>query len=213
VALSDEQRLADGAQVVPAHPQPDRLTLVAFGPGVLRQLDTIAVPTSVIGPPGSVAITPDGRFSLVTDARRIDPADPTRIVPSGTVSLISLVLGLRPIAAIEVGAGASGVAIDPTGRFALVASRSADSVSLLSLANGGLHLVATLNLPAGSSPAQPIFIDGGRRALVTRDHDHLVSVLAIAPTGLRLLPDPVVAGLRPYALTSAGGRYAETWTA
>ena len=38
----------------------------------------IPVPTSVVGPPFSVAITPDESLALVTSAMQIDPADSTR---------------------------------------------------------------------------------------------------------------------------------------
>lgn len=210
VALSDEQRLADGAQVVPADPQPDRVTTVEFGPGILRRMATAEVPTSVIGPPDSAAVTPDRRFALVTDARRIDPADRTRIIPSGTVTMVALGPELRSVAAVEMGAGASGVAIDPTGRYALVANRSAGTVALLAIGDGTLRLLDTVSMGAGSSPAQPVFFAGGTRALVTRDGDHRVSVLTIADGRLRLRPDTVVAGLRPYGMSARGGRYAVT---
>jgi len=212
VALSDEQRLDDGAQVVPAHPQPDRVATVAFGPGELRRLATIEAPTSVIGPPGSVAVTPDGRHALVTDARTIDPADPTRIVPSDAVTLIALTPTPHIVATVHVGAGASGVTIDPSGRTALVASRSANSVALLALDGDTVRLIDTVSTGPGSSPAQPAFFDAGRRALVTRDGDHRVSILSVADGHLRTMPETIVAGLRPYALSAAGGRYAVTAT-
>lgn len=208
VALSDEQRLADGVQMVPAAPQPDRVAIVAFGVGELRRIATVEAPTSVIGPPGSVAVTPDGRHALVTDARRIDPADPTRIVPSDGVSLIALAPEPHVVATVHVGAGASGVAIDPSGHFALVASRAAASVALLALDRDTLRVLDTLSMNPGSSPAEPAFFDGGRRALVTRDGDHRVSILSLANGHLQLMPDAIIAGLRPYALNSAGGRYA-----
>ncbi|MET0309220.1 MAG: hypothetical protein ABW023_10985 [Sphingomonas sp.] len=207
VALSDEQRLTDGEQVVPAHPQPDRVALVEFGPGILRRLATVDVPTSVIGPPGSVAVTPDRRFAIVTDARRIDPADAARIIPSGTVSLLALGAQPRVVARVELGGGASGVAIDASGRYALVASRSADTVSLLTIDGGKLRLLDTISTGAGSSPAQPAFFDA-THALVTRDRDHRVSILEISKGHLRSMPETIVAGLRPYALSAAGGCYA-----
>jgi DNA-binding beta-propeller fold protein YncE len=212
VALSDEQRLDDGTQVVPAHPQPDRVAVVAFGPGELRRVATIAAPASVIGPPGSVAVTPDGRHALVTDARRIDPADSTRIVPSDIVTLIALMPAPHVVATLHVGAGASGVAIDPSGRLALVASRAGNSVSLLALDGDTMRLADTLPVGPGTSPAQPAFFDAGRRALVTRDGDHRVSILSVADGHLRMMPDTIVAGLRPYALSAAGGHYAATAT-
>jgi DNA-binding beta-propeller fold protein YncE len=204
IALSDEQRLADGLQIVPAHPQPDRVTTVAFGAGELRRLATIEAPTSVIGPPGSAAVTPDGRHALVTDARRIDPANPSRIVPNDAVSLIALCPTPHLVATVHVGAGASGVAIDPSGRFALVASRAAGSVALLALDGDTAQRIDTVSIGSESSPAQPVFFDDGRRALVTRDGDHRVSILSVLDGHLHVMPETIIAGLRPYALSAAG---------
>ena len=39
------------------------------------------VPGSVVGPPLSVAITPDESLALVASSSKIDPADPTKLVP------------------------------------------------------------------------------------------------------------------------------------
>jgi DNA-binding beta-propeller fold protein YncE len=207
VSVGDgKQVLDDGNQVVPAHPAPDRLSLIDLS-GAPRIVSEILVPASVIGPPGSVAITPDGRFAIVTCARIVDPADPTKIIPDDRVSLVDLqARPLRLVATLRAGAGASGVAIDPSGRHVLVANRAEGSVSLFILAGGTLRLAQTLRIgDAASSPAQPVFFAKGRRALVSRDGDHQLSTLRIDGDRMTLEPGSTRGGLRPYGLSAAPG--------
>lgn len=209
VSVQDgKQVLADGTQIVPGRPGEDDAVLVDFTGTAPRTVARIAVPASVIGPPRSVALTPDGRFAIVTSARRISGTDAAAIVPDDRVTLLDL-SGPAPgvVQTLHAGSGASGVAIDPAGRIALVANRSAGSVTMFAIEGGRLRPVTTLAVgePA-SSPAQPLFFDGGRRALVSRDGDHRIAMLAIEGETLRLLPDTLAPGLRPYGIDTAGTR-------
>jgi DNA-binding beta-propeller fold protein YncE len=205
-ANDGKQVLDDGAQVVPADPLPDSVSLIDLSVSPPRIVGEVAVPTSVIGPPSSVAVTPDGSFALVTSARRIDPANPAAIVPDDVVSVIDL-KALKVTATLRAGAGASGVSINRAGTLALVANRSEGTVSVFTLAGG----VAT---PAGkvkvgdpdSSPAMVIFFDGDRRALVSRDHDHRIVQLSIEGANVTLTPVGLAAGLRPYQIDTDGPR-------
>src|SRR4051812_43846966 len=177
VSVGDgKQVLDDGVQRVPARPAPDMLSLIDLS-GPPRIVSEVAIPASVIGPPGSVAVTPDGRLALVPPARRIDPADASKVVPDDILSVVDL--SSRPVrllATLHSGAGASGVAIDPSGTHALVANRAEGSVSLFTIEPGGVRLAHKLAIgDASSSPAQPIFFANGRRALVSRDGDHQLS--------------------------------------
>jgi hypothetical protein len=80
-------------------------------------------------------------------------------------------------------------------------------VSLFAFDRGRLTLRQTIAVGApDSSPAQPLFFDGDRRALVTRDGDSKLALLALDGDRMRLLPDTLAAGLRPYAIDSAGPR-------
>ena len=207
VSVGDgKQMLVDGAQVVPARPAPDMLSLIDLA-GAPRIVAEIPVPASVIGPPSSVAVTPDGRFALVSSARRIDPADPTRIIPDDRLTMIDL--ESRPVsvvATLRAGAGASGIAIDPAGRHALVANRAEGSVSLFVIDGDRLRLTDTLAIgDSAASPAQPIFFAHGSRALVSRDGDHLLSTLRIIGDRLEIEPGGARSGLRPYGLSAAAG--------
>ncbi len=205
-ANDGKQVLDDGAQVVPAHPRPDSVSLIDLSASPPRIVGEVAAPTSVIGPPSSVAVAPDGSFALVTSARKIDPADPTRIVPDDVISVIDLKTR-KVTATLHAGAGASGVSINRAGTLTLVANRAEGTVSVFTLAGG----VAT---PAGkvtvgapdSSPAMVIFFDGDRRALVSRDHDHRIVQLAVDGATVTLTPVSLAAGLRPYQIDTDGPR-------
>ncbi len=205
-ANDGKQVLADGDQVVPAHPIADSVSVIDFSVSPPRVIGQIAAPTSVIGPPSSVAVAPDGSFALVTAARKLAPGDPTAIAPDDVVSVIDLKT-LTVTATLHAGAGASGVSINQAGTLALVANRAEGTLSVFTLAAG----VAT---PAGkikigdpdSSPAMPIFFDGDRRALVSRDHDHRIVQLAINGSMVTVTPVTLAAGLRPYQIDTDGPR-------
>jgi len=205
-ANDGKQVLDDGAQVVPAHPRPDSVSLIDLSASPPRIVGEVAAPTSVIGPPSSVAVAPDGSFALVTSARRIDPADPTRIVPDDVVSVIDLKT-LKVTATLHAGAGASGVSINRAGTLALVANRSEGTVSVFTLSGGVVAPAGKVKVgDPDSSPAMPIFFDGDRRALVSRDHDHRIVQLAVDGAKVTLTSVSLAAGLRPYQIDTDGPR-------
>jgi DNA-binding beta-propeller fold protein YncE len=204
-ANDGKQVLADGRQVVPAPLVPDSVSILDFGGGKLRVVATVAAPASVIGPPRSVAITPDGAYAIVTCARRVR-ADGKDIEPDDRVTVIDLKTA-KVVSSLHAGAGASGVAIDPGGRRVLIANRAAGTLSLFDFSRGTLTPIATVAIGgAGSSPAQPLFFAGGTRALVTRDGDHRISMVAVGDGGLTVSDATIAAGLRPYAIDATGSR-------
>ncbi len=203
-ANDGKQVMVDGVQSVPAHPVADSVSILRLDRGGLHLVKTLPAATSVIGPPRSVAITPDGRLAIVTAARRVTASDPTKIEPDDQVTLIDLRKG-RILSVVHAGAGASGVAIDPSGTRALVANRAAGTLSLFAIRAETLQLLATVTLgPPESSPAQPIYFAHGKRALVTRDGDNRISVLAIDGDTITILPRAIATSLRPYAIDTTG---------
>lgn len=199
VSANDGKQVLDrGQQVVPATPKPDTVSIMDWRNGTLRIKANVAVPTSVIGPPRSVLVTPDGRYAIVTAARRLSPGRAT-IDWDDAISVVDIARA-RVISTIHDRAGASGIAIDRSGTRVLVANRADGSVSLFGFETGVLRLKAVLELGHGSSPAQPAFFDGDRRALVTRDGDHRVTILTVSGETLRAEPVWLAAGLRPYAI-------------
>ena len=60
--------LVDGVNTVPASPAADSVTIIDLNSTPPKVVGEIAVPTSVVGPPSSVAIARDETFALVTAA-------------------------------------------------------------------------------------------------------------------------------------------------
>jgi DNA-binding beta-propeller fold protein YncE len=191
--------LKDGVNAVPATPLPDSALVLDLSGKFPRRIGEVPVPTSAIGPPQSVAISPDGSFALVTAATKLDPADASKVVPDDRVSVIDL-KSLSVVQTLEAGAGASGVSIDRQGTLALVANRSEDTLSVFAIDGGRLTAMGKVYFAEESSPSLAVFTPDGRRALLTRDGDSRISVLAVAGTKVTDTGYAIFAGLRPYAL-------------
>lgn len=87
----------------------DTLAVIELAGGHLRVVEQIEVPTSLVGPPGSIAIAPNHRLALVSAATRRDPVNETKVVPYDLVSVVSLDpsggTSPRVIASLHTGAG------------------------------------------------------------------------------------------------------------
>ena len=205
-ANDGKQILIDGVQAVPLHPAADTVTVFTLRDSKPRILAMLAAPSSVIGPPCSVAVSPDRRYAIVTAAKKV-AADPAQIAPDDRVTVIALTGQPHVVQSTRAGAGASGVAFSPDGRHVLVANRADGTVSLFRFEDGALMLVDTLDLGnANAAPASTVFLADGKRALLTRDGDNQVSLLTIDKDRLLLDPRPVLATPRPYEITSGRAR-------
>lgn len=204
VSVNDNKMVLDNgvAKVVPNAP-PDTLALIDMKTMPPRLLDEIEVPGSVVGPPLSVAVAPDESIALVTSAVKVSPAEPTKTVPDNRMSVIDLtVRPPRIIATLTTGASPAGVSINRAGTLALVANRGDCTVSVFTIAGKTVTSAGTVAL--GGAPdcgASHVAISpDGRRALVTRDNDHKISVLAIDGTKVEPTQRDMNAGLRPYGI-------------
>ena len=199
--------LVDGVTTVARNPAPDTITLLDIGAVPMRILGEVSAPTSVIGPPSSVAITPDGTLALVTASMKVDPADPTRTIPDDTVTVVGLTQAPVVLATLHAGPGANGVAINPAGTLALVANRHAGSVSVFAIKGQAVTPAGTVDLGAPECwPSGVVFARDGRRAFVTRNTDSLVSILAIDGGTVRYDKVDFATSLKPYGIeiTPAG---------
>lgn len=194
--------LADGKPVV--RDAADTLAVIELVGGRLRVAHQVAMPTSLVGPPSSIAIAPGGRLALVSASTRRDPADPAKVAVFDLVSVVALDpsggAAPRVVGSVRTGAGASGISINRAGTLALVANRVEGTVSVLSIEGEQVQVVGSLKLGDKSGPAHVAFTPDGRRALVSRDGDHRVSLLEIDGRSVTLDPRPLSAGLRPYGL-------------
>ena len=131
--------LENGVGIVRKQPLPDTVSVIDFTDGALKLLGEVAAPASVVGPPPSVAIAPDGAFALVTGAMKLDPTDATKTVPDDKLSVIDLKsTPPKVLATLQAGAGAAGVSINRAGTLALVANRSEGTVSIFTISGSTL---------------------------------------------------------------------------
>jgi DNA-binding beta-propeller fold protein YncE len=203
--------LDNGAVKVRANAAPDFVTVLDIGVSPPKVIATVEVPTSIVGPPFSVTMNREQTFALVTAATRIDPADPTKTVVDNKLSVIDLeAKPPRVIATLEAGAGASGVSINRAGTLALVANRNEGTVSVFTIAGKTLTPAGKVKLgDEKSGPCHVAFTPDGARAIVTRDGDHVLSMLAIEGSTVTHAKRDFGAGIRPYGVeVSPDGAYA-----
>jgi DNA-binding beta-propeller fold protein YncE len=191
--------LIDGVNSVPANPPRDSVMLIDLNAKPPKVVAELEVPTSVIGPPLSVAVARDESFALVTAA---SPADPKKTALDDKVSVIDLKASPPKVSAqVQAGKGAAGVSINRAGTLALVANRSEGTVSVFSIAGHTLTPVGKVSLGDDKSgPSHVAITPDGKTALVTRDGDSKISVLSIDGTKVEYTKRDISAGLRPYGL-------------
>jgi DNA-binding beta-propeller fold protein YncE len=189
--------LADG--VIKTVPGEDTLSLIELEDGRLRLVAETPVPNSLIGPPTSVAVTPDGRLALVTAGYRRDPGDATKTVTNDQISAVDLTS--RPprlIGSVTVGKAPAGISISGDGSRALVANHDDGTVSLLTIDTDGVVAIGSFGLgDSKSGPMHAAFLKDGRQALVSRDGDHRVSVLTVEETQVSVTGRDIYPGQRP----------------
>ena len=195
--------LVNGVGMVADNPQPETVAIIDLSAKPPKVIAEVKAPTSVVGPPQSVAVSRDESFALVTGAMKVDPADPKKVTPDNKLSVIDL--KAKPAAVIqtlEAGLGATGVSINPTGTLALVANRSEGTLSVFTIAGNKLTAAGKIQLgDAKSGPSHVAFMPDGKTALATRDGDHRISVLSVDGNKVEDTKKFMVAGFRPYSIS------------
>lgn len=194
-----------------ANPPPDTVSvydLSSFPPRFVGELNAGA---TVAGPPQTVAVAPDESIALVTSGQRIDPADPSKMINHDILNVIDL--QARPpriIQTLTLGAGASGVSFNASGKLALVANRGEGTVSVLAINGKEVRAVDKVSVgKADSLPSHVAFAANDTIALVTRQADHQVIVLSVDGQTVKPAGREVSVGIRPYALAvHPSGRFA-----
>lgn len=226
VSANDGKVRLDNGKVIVKKDGVDTVSLIDLAATPPKSIAEIKVPTSVVGPPTSVAVSPKEDIALVTSAMIIDPADPTKTVPNDVVTVIDLnktggIVGNvaarikgkaapapyepKVLATLKVGKGAAGVSINKAGTLALVANRSEGSISVLEIKGKSVTVVGD-KIKLGdekSGPSAVVFAPDGKSALVSRDGDNKISVLAIDGSKVTDTKREITAGMRPYGLDMA----------
>jgi hypothetical protein len=73
-----------------ATPAGDNVAIIDLAASPPKVIAEVKVPTSVVGPPVSVAITRDESLAFVTAAQKLDPADSTKTIADNKLSVIDL---------------------------------------------------------------------------------------------------------------------------
>lgn len=194
--------LVDGVSKTPASPAADTVSIIDLNVSPPKVIGEVKAPTSVVGPPMSVAVAPDESIALVTGAMKVDPADATKSVPDNKLSVIDL--RAKPpavVATLEAGLGAAGVSFNRAGNLALVANRSEGTVSVFTVSGKTLTPAGVVDFGAKTSgPSHVVFSMDGKTALVTRDGDNKISVLSVDGNKVEYTKRDLGAGLRPYGI-------------
>ena len=182
---------------------PDTLSVIDLGARPPAVRAEIAVPASVVGPPTSVAITPDERLALVTANQRPDPTDPGKLVPGQGMSVVDIAANPpRLLATLPTGLGPAGVSINRAGTLALVANRAEGTVSVFRIQGQDVQSAGKIEIgPVSSEVSHVAFTPDGKFALVTRYGDHSVNVLRIEGERVTKTDREITTGVRPYGLS------------
>jgi DNA-binding beta-propeller fold protein YncE len=206
VSVNDNKlMLVNGVTRVIANAPADTVTLIDLSAKPAKVVAEIAAPGSVVGPPFSVAITPDESLALVTAAQKIDPADPTKQTADNRMSVIDLKASPPAvIATLETGKAPAGLSINRQGTLALVANREEGTVSVFTIQGKTVTPAGKVTIAdAKSGVSHATIAPDGKLALVSRDGDDRISVLSIDGTKVEYTRRDLNAGLRPYGIDIA----------
>jgi DNA-binding beta-propeller fold protein YncE len=194
--------LVNGVNTVPPNPGNDTVTLIDLGVSPPKIVGELNAPSSVVGPPQNVAITPDESLALVSANTKLDPTDPKKTVPDNRITVIDLKSNpAAVITTIETDPGPAGISINRAGTLALVANRNAGAVSIFTISGKSIAPAGKVDLgDAKAGPSSVAFTPDGKTALVTRDGDHKVSVLSVDGTKVTDTKRVLTGGFRPYAI-------------
>jgi DNA-binding beta-propeller fold protein YncE len=203
--------LDNGTVKVVPNPQPDTVAIIDLKASPPKVIAELKAPGSVVGPPFSVAITPDESLALVTASMKVDPADATKQAADNRMSVIDLrVNPPAVIATLETGKSPAGVSINRHGTLALVANRGDGTVSVFGIKGKTVTPLSKVTLGDDKAGVSHVAITpDGKMALATRDGDHLISVLSIADNKVEYTKRDISAGIKPYGIDiSADGSIA-----
>jgi DNA-binding beta-propeller fold protein YncE len=191
-------------KVVPDAPA-DTVSIIDLEASPPRVIGEVQAPVSVVGPPLSIAVTPDESLALVTASRKINPAKPTETIPDDRVSVIDLRSSpARVTATLEAGKGASGISINRQGTLALVSNIEDGTVSAFTIQGHTVTPAGTVEVGgARAGGGQVIIAPDGKTALVSRQRDNKVSVLSIDGSKVEYTKRDMTAGVRPIVLDIA----------
>ena len=203
--------LVNGVVTVVQSPPADTVSIIDLKASPPRVIGEVPAPVSVVGPPLSVAVTPDESLAIVTASNKVDPSDPKKQAPNNQVTVIDIKANPpRVLATLEAGKGAAGISINRAGTLALVSNLVDGTVSVFTIQGKTVTPAGTVDVGGEKAGGGMVAITpDGKTALVSRSNDHKVSVLSIEGSKVEYTKRDMVPGQRPIVMDIAGnGAYA-----
>src|SRR5712691_3526669 len=197
--------LVNGSVKVVPNPPPDTVAVIDLKSSPPKVIGEVRAPNSVVGPPLSIAVTPDESLALVTSSSKVDPSDPAKQAPDNRLTVIDLKASPpKVIVTLEAGQGASGISINRQGTLALVSNLVDGTVSVFAIQGKTVTPAGTVEVGGAKAGGGMVAITpDGKTALVSRRDDNKVSVLSIDGTKVEYTKRDMAAGVRPIVLDIA----------
>ena len=197
--------LVNGVVTVVQNPPSDTVSVIDLKASPPRVIGEVPAPVSVVGPPLSVAVTPDESLAIVTASNKVDPADPKKQAPNNQVTVIDIKANPPTVLArLEAGKGASGISINRAGTLALVSNLVDGTVSVFTIQGKTVTPAGTVEVGGEKAGGGMVAITpDGKWALVSRNNDNKVSVLSIEGSKVEYTKRDMVPGLRPIVMDVA----------
>jgi DNA-binding beta-propeller fold protein YncE len=197
--------LVNGVVTVVQNPPSDTVSVIDLKTSPPRVIGEVPAPVSVVGPPLSVAVTPDESLAIVTASNKVDPADPKKQAPNNQVTVIDIKANPPTVlSTLEAGKGASGISINRAGTLALVSNLVDGTVSVFTIQGKTVTPAGTVEVGGEKAGGGMVAITpDGKWALVSRNNDNKVSVLSIEGSKVEYTKRDMVPGLRPIVMDVA----------
>ena len=184
------------------NPPPDNVAIVDVGQYPPKLIANVDAPTSVVGAPTAVWISPDESWVIVTAASQIDPKDPTKIIDDDRVSVIDLKASPpKVVQTVHAGKGANEISVDSDGNYALVTNRAEGTISAFTVGDKRLTGAGKIDLgDPKSMPSSLKFTPDSEGALVALYGANAVAWLEVAEAKTTLTKERIVTGVSPYTM-------------
>ena len=169
-----------------------------------RILANLTLINTFLGPPTSLAITPDQTLAiLVNSLDVVQDGDKWKVEPDDKVFIIDLAAKTpKLINTLHAGKQASGIAINRAVTLALIANRADDTVSVLAISDKEVKVVGSVALAPKDAPSQQpsavAITPDGKRALVVKSLANKVALLDIDGTTVTYKGYDMTTGVFPY---------------
>lgn len=205
-ANDNKVQLVNGVVTVVQNPPSDTVSIIDLKASPPRVIGEVQAPVSVVGPPTSVAVTPDESLALVTASNKVDPADPKKQAPDNRVTVIDLKANPpKVLATLEAGKSPGTVSINRQGTLALVSNLLDGTVSVFTIQGKTVTPAGTVEVGGDKAGGGAVLIaPDGKTALVSRQNDGKVSVLSINGGKVEYTKRDMAPGQRPGAMDIAG---------